>query len=160
MIGGTAGETILGKTLGSGVATGTSSALGNSTTGHIISTVAGGIAGRASGRRMAKRLRNRDIGGQESQPLLSSGDRLGGRRYINRLVDNENQLPQEQPPPNILNRAARTLRNTAQNLSNTVSNVRQQITGRAINSGRGRYSRVSTSEAHEPIEQSCSRSHE
>ena len=86
---------------------------------------------------------------------------------LNRLVDNEIQVsrdpqtgettnwqvPPEQPR-NLLNRTARTLRNTAQNISDTVHNIRQQITGRITNAGRGRYSRLATNEVHEPIEQS------
>ncbi len=81
-----AGEAILGASIRSGEAAGASTALGNSTAGHIISGVAGGIAGRAAGRAAANRLRNRNIENQESQPLLSStsGERLGGRRNRNR----------------------------------------------------------------------------
>ena len=144
-----AGESILGASIGSGVAAGASTAMGNSTAGHIISSTIGGVVGRAAGRRIASRLRNRNIENQESQPLLTSasGERLGGRRNRNRLVDNEIQhtydpqtrettnlqVPPEQPP-NLLNRAARTLRNTAQIISDTVHNIRQQITGRITNS--------------------------
>jgi hypothetical protein len=57
-------------------------------------------------------------------------------------------------PPNSFNRTARTLRNTAQNISDTVHNIRQQITGRITNSGQGIYSRLATNKIHEPIEQS------
>ena len=92
-----AGESILGASIGSGVAAGASTAMGNSTAGHIISSTLGGVAGRAAGRAAANRLRNRNVENQESQPLLSStsGDRLGGRRNRNRLVDNEIQIAQD-----------------------------------------------------------------
>jgi hypothetical protein len=165
-----AGETILGASIGSGVAAGASTALGNSTVGHFISGVAGGVAGRAAGRAIANRLRNRNIGNQELQPLLSSrpGQRLGGRNNRNRLVENEIQVsrdpqtgeatnwqvPPEQSSSTLLNRTARTLRNTAQNISDRVNNIRQQITGRISNSGRGRYSRLARNEAElEQMEQ-------
>ena len=97
--------------------------------------------------------------------------RLGGRRNRNRLIDNEIQIandprtgeitnwqvPPEQPP-NLLNRTAQTLRNTAQNISDRVNNIRQQITGRITNTGRGRYSRLARNEAElEPMEQSVQR---
>jgi hypothetical protein len=38
-----AGESILGAAIGTGVAGGASTALGNSTAGHIVSGVAGGM---------------------------------------------------------------------------------------------------------------------
>ncbi len=100
-----AGESILGASIGSGVAAGGSTAMGNSTAGHIISSAIGGVVGRAAGtaagRAAANRLRNKKIENQESQPLLtsSSGERLGGRRNRNRLVVNEIQPEQ---PPNLL----------------------------------------------------------
>jgi hypothetical protein len=101
-----------------------STAMGNSTAGHIISSTLGGVVGRAAGRAAANRLRNRNIENQESQPLLtsSSGERLGGRRNRNRLIDNE--IQPEQPSSNLLNRTAQTLRNTAQNISDRVNNIR------------------------------------
>jgi hypothetical protein len=157
-----AGESILGASVGAGVAGGVSTALGNSTTGHIISSIAGGIAGRAAGRRIPNRLSN----GEETQPLLSSrqGERLGGRRGRNRLVEPETQIsrdpqtgeittwqiPPEQSQPSLINRTVQSLRNRAQNLSDTVQNIRQQITGRITNASRGRYARLAT---NEPIEQ-------
>jgi hypothetical protein len=161
-----AGEAILGATIGSGVATGISTALGNSTAGHLISGVAGGVIGRTAGRRVANRLRNRDNQNQELQPLLSSntGTRLGGRQGRNRIIEPQSQvlhdpqtgeistwqIPPEQSQPSILNRTVQSLRNRAQNISDGIQNIRQQITGRITNTGRGRYSRVST---NEPIEQ-------
>ena len=96
-----AGEAILGASIGSGVAAGASTSLGNSTIGNFISGVAGGVAGRAAGRAVANRLRNRNIGNQESQPLIPprTGERLGGSRNRNRLVDNEIQPdPQTNAP--------------------------------------------------------------
>ena len=161
-----AGEAILGATIGSGVATGISTALGNSTAGHLISGVAGGVIGRTAGRRVANRLRNRDNQNQELQPLLSSntGTRLVGRQGRNRITEPQSQvlhdpqtgeistwqIPPEQSQPSILNRTVQSLRNRAQNISDGIQNIRQQITGRITNTGRGRYSRVST---NEPIEQ-------
>lgn len=159
-----AGETILGASIGSGVAAGTSMALGNSHAANFISGTMGGLAGRAAGRAVANRLRNRNIENQELQPLIPP--RTGGNR--NRIVDNEIQVsrdpqtgeatnwqvPPEQTSSALLNRTARTLRNTAQNISDRVNNIRQQLTGRITNAGRGRYSRVATNEVHEPMEQS------
>ncbi len=157
-----AGESILGASIGAGVAGGVSTALGNTTTGHVLSSIAGGIAGRAAGRRMTNRVSN----GEETQPLLSSrqGERLGGRRRRNRLVEPETQIsrdpqtgettswqiPPEQSQPSLINRTVQSLRNRAQNLSDTVENIRQQITGRITNARRGRYARLAT---NEPIEQ-------
>jgi hypothetical protein len=113
----TSGEAILGATVGSGVATGASTALGNSTAGNIISDVAGGVVGGIAGR-AATNTRTRTQGTSEEQiPLL--GNRLGGRRGRNRLVQEtqqthdpisgENttwQIPEEQPSStmNILKR--------------------------------------------------------
>jgi hypothetical protein len=50
----------------------------------------------------------------------------------------------------MFNKKVQSLRNSAQNISDSVQNIRQQITGRITNTIRGRYSRVST---HKPIEQ-------
>jgi hypothetical protein len=84
-----AGESILGASIGSGVAAGASTALGNSTAGHFISGVAGGVVGRAAGRAAANR-RTRPQGTTEEQiPLL--GNRLGGRRGRSRLVQETQQ---------------------------------------------------------------------
>ena len=168
-----AGESILGASIGSGVAAAASSALGNSTTGHIISGIAGGVVGRAVGRRTPNRSRNRNIENQELEPLLQSrtGQRLGGRANRNRLVDNEIQqsqdaqtgeitqwrIPPEIQPQTLLSRTARVLRNRAQNLSDTINNIRQQITGRITNVGRGRYSRLATNEEQINEEQSVQR---
>jgi hypothetical protein len=70
----------------------TSAALENSTAGRIISGTIGGALRRAAGRRTASILRNRDIENQELQPLSSrTGEQLGGRRNINRIVDDEMQ---------------------------------------------------------------------
>jgi hypothetical protein len=125
-----AGETILCATIGSGVAAGASTALGNSTAGHIISGVAGGIAGRAAGKATSNR-RNRNIQNEESQPLLSSsqGQRLGGRRGRSRLVPPEiqetrdPQIPPEETLSSIKRAANRTMRSAAE----TVSNLKTQI---------------------------------
>ncbi len=108
-----------------------------------------------------KRITNRVRNGEESQPLLSSrqGERLGGRRGRNRLVEPETQIsrdpqtgeiPPEQPLTSLINRTVQSLRNRAQNLSDTVQNIRQQITGRITNASHGRYARLAT---NEPIEQ-------
>ena len=92
------------------------------------------------------------------------GERLGGRCGRNRLVEPETQIsrdpqtgeittwqiPPEQSQPSLINRTVQSLRNRAQNLSDTVQNIRQQITGRITNAGRGRYARLAT---NEPIEQ-------
>ncbi len=135
-----AGESIVGATImiGAGVAGGVSIVLGNSTAGHIISSAAGGIS-------------------------ANQGQRLGGRRGRNRLVPEMQQsrdsttgetltwqVPPEKPQSSMLNRAVQNLRNRAQNISDTVQNIRQQITGRITNARRGRYARLST---NEPIEQ-------
>jgi hypothetical protein len=143
-----AGEAIMGATIGSGAAAGISTALGNSTAGHTISGVAGGVIGRAAGRRVANRLRNGDKQNQELQPLLSSntGTRLGGRRGKNIITEQPSEISQDQSQPSILNRTVQSLRNRAQNISDGIQNIRQQITGRITNTGRGRYSRVSTNE--------------
>ena len=84
-----AGESILGATIGSGVAAGASSALGNSHAANIISGIAGGIAGRAAGRAATNYRTRPQTTTEEQVPLL--GNRLGGRRGRNRLVDNEIQ---------------------------------------------------------------------
>jgi hypothetical protein len=122
-----AGESILGATIGSGVATGVSTALGNSEAGHIISGVAGGIAGRAAGRRIANKLRNRNIQNEESQSLLSSsqGQRLGGRRGQSRLVPPEIQGVVS--PEETMSSIKRIANKTMKNASETVSNLRTQI---------------------------------
>jgi hypothetical protein len=68
-----AGESILGASIGSGVAAGASAAMGNSTAGHIISGTLGSIAGRSAGRAVANRLRNRNTTIPPEQQPLSNG---------------------------------------------------------------------------------------
>jgi hypothetical protein len=129
-----AGESILGASIGGGVAGGVSSALGNSTAGHIISGVAGGIAGRRAGTRIANRLRNRDIQNEESQSLFLSGrgQRLGGRRGRNRLVpeiqESRDSITGEIiPPEEAMSSIRRAANRTMKQVSNTVSNLKDQI---------------------------------
>ena len=154
------GEAVMGATIGSGAAAGISTALGNTTAGHLISGVAGGVIGRAAGRRIATRLRNRDIqANEELQPLLT-GERLGGRQGRNRLTEQPSQIPQDQSQPSILHRTVQTLRNRAQNIADGVQNLRQQITGRTTNANRGTYARLATNEPIEQHEQAPAQSSE
>jgi hypothetical protein len=60
------------------------------------------------------------------------------------------EIPPEQSQPSLINRTVQSLRNRAQNLSDTVENIRQQITGRITNARRGRYARLAT---NEPVQQ-------
>ncbi len=72
-------ESILGASIGAGLATGSSMALGNSNAANFISGVAGGAVGRASGR-AATNYRTRSHGTREERvPLL--GNKLGGKTW-------------------------------------------------------------------------------
>jgi hypothetical protein len=163
LTGGTAGlmgssEAILGATIGSGVAAGASTALGNSTTGHIISGIAGGIAGRTAGRVVANRLRNRNRMSQpqELQPLLN-GHRLGGsgsgRSRLNPEIQETTDastgertqwtIPQEEAMSSIRRAANRTMKHaskTVSNLKDQISDVGESIMGTIRRRGRPRSS--------------------
>ena len=160
-----AGESIIGATIGAGMAGGASTALGNSTAGHIISGIAGGVAGRAAGRAMANR-RNTNIQNEESQPLLSRGrgQRLGGRRGRNILVDTttttdqntgENttwQIPEEQPPrSNTMDMIKKVVTRKMKNISDGINNLSQQLTGRNKTPQKGTYAQVPTGDDYESI---------
>ena len=150
-----AGENILGSAVGGGVGAGVNNALGGGDIGHVVSGIVGGIAGRTAG----TRTRTRAPRAAESEPLLGSrGNRLGGRSNRNRLVDDsEIQLapePQVVQPPGVMSNIRDAASRAMQATTDTVNNIRHQITGRVINASRGRYSRVPTTEIHdEPIAQ-------
>ena len=124
-----AGESILGASIGSGIAAGASTALGNSYIGNIASGVAGGIAGRAAGRAVANRLRNRNIGNQESQPLL--GNRLGGRPGRNRLV------PETPPQSSTMEILKKVMNKKIKNINDGINNISQQIRGKIKHHKKG-----------------------
>jgi hypothetical protein len=103
-----AGEAILGASIGSGVATGASAVLGQSAVGNIASGIIGGVAGKSIGVKIGNRLRNRNATQPpeisqptEQTPLL--GNRLGGRRGRNRLVNDRIEI---QPDVQSVNRLA------------------------------------------------------
>ncbi len=81
------GESILGATIGGGIASGVNSALGGTgEVGHIISGIAGGIAGRTAVTRTRTRVRPRNT---EIEPLVGRGNRLGGpQNGESRLIAN------------------------------------------------------------------------
>jgi hypothetical protein len=137
------GEAILGATVGSGVAAGASTALGNSTAGNIISGVAGGVVGGIAGRASTNRRTRPQRSTEEQIPLL--GNRLGGRRGRNRLVQEtqqthdpttgENttwQIPEEQPS-STMNILKKIINKKIKNVSDGINNLSQQIRGKNKN---------------------------
>lgn len=170
-----AGESILGATIGSGVAAGASSALGNSHTANIISGIAGGIAGRAAGR-AATNYRTRPQTTTEEQqalnaPVLGSallneqvpllGNRLGGRRGRNRLVDNEIQQTydpstgettqwQIPPRPSTIDVLKKVVNRKIKNINDGINKLTHQITGRNKTPQKGTYAQVPNVDDYEP----------
>jgi hypothetical protein len=158
-----AGESIICATIGSGIAGGASTALGNSTAGHIISGIAGGVAGRAAGRAMANRRNRPQATTEEQIPLL--GNRLGGRRGRNRLVQETQQthdpitgenttwrIPEYQPPrSNTMDMIKTVVTRKMKNVSDGINNLSQQLTGRNKTPNRGTYTQVSSVDDYEPI---------
>ena len=147
-----AGEAILGASIGSGVATGASSVLGQSAVGNIASGIIGGVAGKSIGVKIGNRLRNRNAtqpGETISQPTEQTpllGNRLGGRRGRNRLVNDrieiqpdvqsvnrlapEIERPQPVPGKSTMEILKHIVKKKVKAVSDRVSNFGQQLTGR------------------------------
>jgi hypothetical protein len=127
-----AGESILGTTIGSGVAAGASAALGNSTTGHIISGIAGGIAGRAAGRQIANRLRNRNTTRPPGHGQRLGGSGSGRSRLTPEIQETHDTSTNERtqwtiPPEEAMSSIRRAANRTMKRVANTVSNLKDQI---------------------------------
>jgi hypothetical protein len=157
-----AGESIIGATIGAGVAGGVSTALGNSAAGHIISGVAGGIAGRAAGRAIANRRIRPQTTSEEQLPLL--GNRLGGRRGRNRLVQKVQEthdpitgektqwkIPEYEPPKNnTMDMIKTVITKKMKNVSDGINNLSQQIRGKT--NSRGTYAQIPSVDEFEPVQ--------
>jgi hypothetical protein len=145
-----AGENIAASTIGGATASGVNYALGGGPMSQVVSGVAGGVVGRTA----MKRIRNRQNNNvsEEAQPLLQNGNRLGGNKKTSRLVNEISEtidpatgertqwvIPEEEQST-LLNKIKKTVKRTVNDISDTMHNLRQQITGRSQKGGT--YARV------------------
>jgi hypothetical protein len=128
-----AGESILGASIGSGVAAGASTGLGHSDAANIASGIIGGVTGRTVGRV----LQNRRIRNQNVQP---TGNRLGGSRggrETSRLIADiqDPNIPRPNVPApgeptqtsNPFTRLKRSIAKRVKDTTDKIKSIKQQI---------------------------------
>ena len=149
-----AGESIAASAVGGGVAAGINNALGGGDVGHVVSGIVGGILGRTTNNRTTRTRSGNRLGGrnirepppfEESAPLIPKGNKLGGKAKKSRLVDDEIQ---EVPQQSIMDNVKRTAQKTMDNITDTIHNLRHQLTGRARKGGT--YARLTNTDIKEP----------
>ena len=170
-------DAIAGSMIGGGVGAGVNNALGGGQISNVLSGIAGGVAARGAISKYRQRQARQQQAVNETQPLLGA-QRLGGSgsgrsRLVTRAGTNGSEITRignddiefvPQPPQQstiskikeITSRKAKEatqqMLNIGGQISNGAKNIRQRISGRAKNDGKGTYARVPNVETMDDIQ--------
>jgi len=161
------GDAIAGSMIGGGVGSSVNEALGGGQIANVLSGIAGGVAARKAISKYRQRQQRQNQSVEETQPLLG-GQRVGGSRNgrsrlvtrdgtngseITRIGNDDIEFVPQQPQQSTISKikeitsrkakeATQQMLNIGNQISDGAQQIRQRISGRSKNDGRGAYERV------------------